>query len=481
MNLKLLNETEKTIREERLAEEGDRIVVAVSGGPDSMALLHILFLLKETLRFELVAAHANHGFRPAESKREAEAVERLAARFGIPYAYAELNMPAYIAKTGQNPQEASRDRRYAFLRETAERYGAAKIALAHHADDQAETVLMRIIRGTGPSGLAGIPIKRSEENVELIRPFLRIYKKELVRHCEQFGLPYCSDSSNAKRDYFRNRIRLDAMPFLQSYNEHFPEALNRLAETVRAEDEWMEAETRRAFSELAEVGKLGGGSACGIDRQRFARLPLALQRRLIKLILSYVFAEKEMFDFTRIEAARKAILQEGKPHAAIDLHGRVQLVREYDRILFVEALPEPAGYVYEIAGDCGRLDLKEAKMSLEWTVMPASAAAATLGRGDRNAACFDMAKLEMPLSVRSRMPGDRMEPFGLKGSKKVKDMFIDEKIPVSIRETIPHLVDAKGRILWIPGIRQSRHAAVSEQTERLFVMRVQIRSSEGLR
>lgn len=471
----LLLEVEKAIREQRLAEAGDRIVAAVSGGPDSMAMLHVLFLLADKLMIGLVVAHLNHGFRGAESEREAETVAAYAAKLGLPCEIGRIDMPAIIAETGMNAQAAARDRRYAFLHDTALRYGAGKIALAHHADDQAETVLMRFLRGTGPSGLAGIPVRRTEKKVELIRPLLRIYKSELERHCAEHGIPVCYDSSNGKRDYFRNEVRLDIVPFLRRYNDKLPETLNRLADLMRAEDEWMEAETARLFAELVRVERDGRSTACSLSANRFAVLHVALQRRLIKLILNYVFSGADLSDFTRIETIRAAILRQRGESLRLDLHDGLKLFREYDTVRFAAADSEAVPYVYGIDSTDTVLRIPEAGMELEVRLIEGAEAALLLQKWNirrRDEAFFDFDHVSFPLTVRSRLPGDRMVPLGLKGTKKVKDMFIDEKVPLAERRRIPHVADAAGRILWIPGLRRSGHALVSEQTSRVLAMKV---------
>lgn len=472
----LLNKVEIAIRNERLAEAGERIVVAVSGGPDSMALLHVLFLLSGKMPLELIAAHVNHGFRPEESAAEAETVAAYAASLGVQCEIGRFDLPAYIAETGLNAQAAAREKRYSFLRETAYRYGASKIALAHNADDQAETMVMRIIRGTGPSGLTGIPLRRTEKNLELIRPLLRIYKSEIECHCAEYGIPVCRDSSNEQRKYFRNVVRLDVLPYLQQFNSKLPESLNRLADTMHAEDDWMEAEASSRFSEYVTVEEEAEQAKCIVSANRFGELHVALQRRLIKLILNYVFSEVDLSDYSRIEAIRSVIVREQGKSLAVDLHDRLKLIREYDSVMFVRSRPaaEPYEYVLAQAGDL--LLLKEADMELESLLIDGKTAveSALLGPGriGRNEACFDYDLVQFPLTVRSRQSGDRMEPFGLKGTKKVKDMFIDEKMPPAARNRIPIVADAAGRIIWIPGLRRSSHATVTELTTHVLVMKV---------
>ncbi|MDF2715440.1 MAG: tilS [Paenibacillus sp.] len=472
--MELLKKVESAIRNEQLAEAGDRIVVAVSGGPDSMALLHVLFLLSRDMRFGLIVSHVNHGFRVEESEREAETVAAYAAKLGVPCEIGRFDLPSYVAETGMNSQVAAREKRYAFLFETARRHGAGKIALAHNADDQAETVLMRIMRGTGPSGLTGIPLRRTEKNLELIRPLLRIYKSEIERHCAEYGIPVCRDSSNEQRKYFRNVVRLDVLPYLRGYNDKLPESLNRLADMMQAEDDWMDAEARRQFAELVTVVQAERRVECGLGANRFAGLHVALQRRLIKLILNYVFLEADLSDYARIEAVRSVIVREQGESVSLDLHDRLKLIREYDHVMFVQEVPVPQPYEYFMEGPNDSLRLPEAGLELESALIGGSETADPSWKrsGGHDEARFDYELMHFPLTVRSRQSGDRMEPLGLKGTKKVKDMFIDEKMPPAARSRVPLVLDAAGRILWIPGVRRSRHATVSETTSRVLVMKV---------
>jgi len=258
-----------------------KIVAAVSGGPDSMALLHILRTMAEEESFHIVVAHVNHQFRGAESDAEEAMVQRLAKEWGMPCETARLGLPEYIANTGMNTQVASREKRYQYLKEVAAKHTCAYLLTGHHADDQAETVLMRLIRGTGVSGLAGIPSRRKEEQLELIRPLLRITKCELLEYCKRNGVPYAVDSSNVDRHYFRNTVRLDVLPILEKYNPKLKSSLVRLADMAAADDDYMAGQTLQVFQ--AEVSPSEEGYR--LERRRFCGLHVALQRRLIKLIL----------------------------------------------------------------------------------------------------------------------------------------------------------------------------------------------------
>ncbi|WP_438435266.1 tRNA lysidine(34) synthetase TilS [Gorillibacterium sp. sgz500922] len=463
------------IREEGLLRPGEHAVVAVSGGPDSMALLHLLWRLSGELGFALTVAHVNHGFRGEESDEEERMVEAYARGLGLAFRVAHLDMPAYIRDTGRTGQAASRERRYAFLAETAADCGAAKIALAHHADDQAETVLMRVLRGTGPQGLSGMLAERSFANVELIRPLLRINKEALVGYCRDEGIPYRIDSSNAKRHYTRNRLRLDTMPLLRQYNPRLEDALVRLADVMQGENAYLTDAAKAAFDSL--VRPEDGGFA--FSRKAFQGLHLALQRRLIKLLLDYLAVgpdQQDDFGYVLTEGIRLAVLRVGPPNASLDLAANLRFYREYDRILIAAPHhPEPfLHYITEEAATAGtggawQLVLPNgrtlrAAVASDRNVLPAE------GRNGRDRAIFDCDSLVFPLTVRTRREGDRIRLMGLKGVKKVKDIFIDEKLPSRERAVWPVVTDGEGRVLWLPGIRQSSHSTVTEETSRYLGM-----------
>jgi tRNA(Ile)-lysidine synthase len=457
----------RTAEREGLWRPGDTILAAVSGGPDSTALLHLLWRLSGECGFGLAAAHVNHGFRGEESAREAEFVRRLCGRFGVPLDAVDLDLPFYIRESGMNAQAAAREKRYAFLREAAERRGASRIALAHHADDQAETVLMRLIRGSGLTGVAGMPMKRREGKVELIRPLLRITKMELLQYCEREGLDWCEDSSNRKPVYFRNAVRLEILPFLERYNPNVSASLVRLAEISRAEDDFLSREAERAFERLVRRERDG----CAMDRGAFLDLHIALQRRLITLILIYLGVERGSIPFERIDAIREAAA-EGSPTTSVIEAGRgVRFLREYEVLRWTRGdAPAGAGFEYEAAETAVELAVPEAGGKLIFRrIRRASGEPLPAPAEDsRRAAMFDEDAVAYPLRVRSRKPGDRMRLAGLNGTKKVQDIFVDGKIPRSKRDSVPLVLDAEGRLLWIAGVRRSAEAPVTENTTRIL-------------
>ncbi|MCU6710797.1 tRNA lysidine(34) synthetase TilS [Paenibacillus sp. J5C_2022] len=439
-----------------LWREGDSIVVAVSGGPDSMALLHMLHRASSACGLQIVAAHVNHGFRE-ESAAELKVVRAYAAQLGVPCETAELELREYIADNRLNLQAAAREKRYQFLHETASRHDAACIALAHHADDQAETVMMRIIRGAGLTGLAAMSMKRKEKNVELIRPLLRMYKSDLIAYCEDNAVPYCTDSSNAERYYFRNTVRLDILPFLTAYNPQLSQSLVRLADVAGEEDDWMESQAKKWFQSHVQCRE----AECRLNSKAFERLHVALQRRMIKLILRYLSPDTDHISFDSVEKMRHAALGEAGSTWRMDAGAGIRCMLEYGTMRWIredgycgEQRTSEEGFSFVI----DRADIEGVVRTPGWrlsfTLKPMSSDGSCMPKS-RHEACFDADCLAWPLQVRNRKQGDRIQVLGLNGSKKVQDMFVDEKIPPSERERYPLLTDAEDALLWVPGIRRS--------------------------
>lgn len=463
---RLTEQVRRLGRQERLWSPGDMIVVAVSGGVDSTVLLHIMkeIAADKELGLRLICAHLHHGLRGDEADRDAKFVRELAGRLGIPFDLGHADVRAYMKETGKSLELAAREKRYEYLHQVAERFGASSIALAHHADDQAETVLMRLLRGSGPSGLSGMRPKRREKNVELIRPLLRIYKTDLLRACRESGLSFVEDSSNLDTELTRNSVRLDVLPFLGQYNGQLAESLNRLAELSAAEDDYLQVEASKAFADLVRTED---GGILSLSAPLFAVLHVALQRRLIKLILNYLPLSTEDGDFVKVEAIRRGAIQDQPTTWSLDLGCGVKCVREYGAIRFIPPAAESRipHYTYLVEQFPAVVPIKGTGQSLRMARL-GSGREGVLAKaeGNNDEAKFDADELVYPLTVRSRLPGDTMKVLGLNGSKKVKDIFIDAKIPPSLRSRIPIVTDAAGRILWIPGVRRSAVAAVNPRT-----------------
>src|SRR5581483_2571877 len=420
----------ETIRKYGMLARGDGVLAAVSGGPDSVALLHALTAFKEEsgLRFEV--AHLEHGIRGEESRADASFVAALADRLGLPFHVKEIQLSRAQAERGAGNLEAlAREERYRFLTETARARGLNKVATGHTLDDQAETLLMRITRGSGRRGLRAIaPIAQYADAV-LIRPLIETSREDVEAYLAAEGLTYCIDRSNLDAALLRNWMRLDLIPRLkEKIDPAVPARLARLAEIVRDEDVVLE---RLALERLPETTRAGE-----LLREPLLAEPRALQRRIVRLWLEQHLGNLKRVGFDHIEAVLDLITG-GAPNGHVALPGSREAVRRYE-ILTVESthrlsLPETYCYPFEPGSE---LVVHEARMKISSSVV----APAGVMTKDAFEAFFDADELPGALTVRNFRPGDRFGPLGMTGHKKLKELFIDQKLPLNARATLPLLV-----------------------------------------
>ncbi len=401
------------IRENDLLNPGEDVTVALSGGTDSVALLWLLRALASRLEIRLRAAHFHHGIRGPEADRDAEFCRRLCARWQIPFTLGRGSAPERASQTGESLEEAARVLRYRFLEEAA----PGKIATAHNADDNAETLLLHLIRGTGTRGLGGIPPRRGR----VIRPLLSCTRQELETLLEREGLPHVEDSSNGEDDCLRNRLRHRVLPLLRAENPGLSGTLGRTAALLRAEDAYLS----RLAAEAAAACRLGEGYSC---RSLLALDPV-LRRRVLSSALWTLGLEDPSAVY--VEALEK-LLRAG-PSARLDLPGGLQARRAYDLLRLGPAdtpasLPETALQIPGetlLPGNLGRIRCFVTKNS---------------NFSKKNLTTFAL-KCDMigtlELRVRGRLPGDRLRLSG--GTKSLKALMIDRKIPAALRPGIPVL------------------------------------------
>lgn len=403
----------QTIREYGLLEPGDDVTAALSGGADSAALLWLLRRLAPELGVSLRAAHFHHGLRGKEADRDEAFCRELCAAWEIPFVSGRGDVRARAAETGESLEEAARKLRYDFLLDAA----PGKLATAHNADDNAETVLLHLLRGSGPRGLGGIPPKRGR----LIRPLLCCTRAEIEELLSREGLPYVEDSSNAADDCLRNRLRHRVMPLLRAENPGFAETVGRTAALVRAEDDYLS----RLAAEAAASCTAGEGWSCkallGLD-------PVLRRRVLLGLLRELGLENPSLVHVEALEAALGA-----KPSAVLPLPGGFTARREYDRLLLSAAeplppLPETAltlPGVTELPGGLGRIVCTVTK---------------NLNFCKKKPTTF-VWKYDMicghELKLRSRRPGDRLTLSG--GTKRLKALMIDRKLPARLRDAVPVL------------------------------------------
>lgn len=453
----MLDKVRKTIMRHAMLERGGRLIVAVSGGPDSVALLKLLTLLAAEYELSLVVAHLNHGLRGEEADREEAFVRRLSQEMGIACLSRKIDIFA-LRKPGKSLEELCREQRYAFLQEAAAAGQATKIALGHHLDDQAETVVMHLLRGSGAEGLRGMLPQREGM---IIRPLLEVTRKEIMAFLEEMGMTYMDDSSNAQDGHLRNRIRHHLLPILKAdYNPRIEANLSRTAEILRLDDDYLTAEVE---AWLKVKGFSCGAEVQSLSLPEFLKLHEALQHRIIKTLLSRILPVGKGIGYQHVMAALS--LAGGSPGSAdLDLPGGVLLRREYDKLVFSRrsyrgATPQSFCYAVPLPGV---VHVKEAgaTITFQWVDRPPSLRPDALGK---KVAFMDYDALHPPLVVRNALPGDRMQPLGMVGTKKIKSIFIDEKLSRARRHLLPLLADRES-IIWLTGGRISERARVTEKT-----------------
>jgi tRNA(Ile)-lysidine synthase len=468
---KILNRVSRTMEENAMVQPGDSVLVAVSGGADSVALIHILKALTPILSVRLAIAHLNHDLRLQESERDAEFVASLAHNLQLPLYLEKIDVRGYRERHRQSPEEAARNVRYDFLNQVAEKNGFTKIAVGHHLDDNAELVLMFLLRGSGPLGISGMPPVR---DAKIIRPLIDIKRSEILDYLAQKELQYVSDSSNTNRGYLRNRIRHDLIPDLASnYNPNIVETLNRLASLVRSEDRWMETLVEPIFK--SALMKQDADIIC-LSLKILEDVPLAAGRRVIRTAIKKVKGNLRRVAFSHIDAVIRLAIK-GPVTGSIDLPDRIQ-VRRDRRALIITKQEQPlriqgrsaarttrAGYAYEISTP-GTVFIKEAGAHFKLTEMNIEAVADINGAGQQ-LAFFDISKLKCPLLVRNFCPGDRFSPLGMTGTQKLKDFFINNKISRDQRVICPLLI-SRDKIIWVAGYRMDNSVKVDAETRHVL-------------
>ena len=436
----LIGKVRETILRYKLIVPKELVIAGVSGGPDSLALLHILNELKNELDFSLHVAHLNHSFRGEEAREDALWVKEVAESWGLPCSLAVTDVPALAKAKGLSPQDAGHLARKEFFLSLKEKLAAHKIALGHQADDQAETLLMHFLTGTGPEGMRGImPV-----NSPWIRPLLFVRRGEIEAYCRERCLKYREDPSNKKNIYLRNIIRNELLPWLlENINPALVETLNKTARIFWAEEEYFQNLAEQAAEKCVDENQ----GKINVRLARLRELPLALQRRVIRHAYG-LLREAQGLPFIHVEQVLElaAGKQVGK---ALHLPGGVVVEKSYDRLEFYPAEENsPAGFIETRQVIVpGRTYIPETGQTIETKLCDSPPE----DRVDNTLVYMPINGTPPLLYARSRREGDRFSPVGLRGTKKLKDYLIDKKIPRKERDRILLIADEK-EVLWIPGL-----------------------------
>jgi tRNA(Ile)-lysidine synthase len=437
------------IRTRQLFKPGDTLIIGLSGGADSCALLDLLATLPG-FPLRLVAAHLNHCLRGADSDADEQFCRDLAARHAIPFESCRVDIRAAAKADTLNLEDAGRRARIAFFEGLRRRWQAAGIVLAHHADDQAETVLMRLLRGSGMTGLSGMSWHNGRG---YIRPLLGITRAEIEAYLAERRLDWREDTSNLDRAFLRNRIRHELLPLLEGYNPAIRKTLAATAGILIEEDALLDDLTVQTAGQECRFSE--NSAACSISS--LASHPAALQRRIIRLMLSRVAGNLELFSHRHLEKILQ-MLSALRPNLRVSLPQGLVAAKEYDTIVIRtqdNVLPETA--VITIPGPGSYLLPDGSTMRIELSPPPAVPCAPP------DTAFFDGDRMPFPWHVRTFRPGDRIQPLGMSGRKKVKDLFIDEKIPAA-RRTLTPLLFCGSELIWVVGLRTSHPARLGRRS-----------------
>ncbi|MGC1336727.1 MAG: tRNA lysidine(34) synthetase TilS [Candidatus Binataceae bacterium] len=418
------------------------ILVALSGGADSVAMLHALLDLRGLFGYRLAAAHLNHRIRGAEADRDEAFVRELCSRLAIDLV---VERAEGLDAAMPNLEEAARDARHDFLRRTAERLGAKHVALGHHRDDQAETVLLRMLRGAGIAGLGAMDEAGPNR---IVRPMLSLSRQDIRAYLHAIGALFVEDSSNESATLMRNRIRHELIPTLESYAPGVGARLAELSGEMRTLDAYVTREAARALGAM----RTSGGE---LDLSSFAALDAALRAPVLRRFIAERIGSLRRIGRTHLDAMA-ALIMEGPPNGEISLPGRWRAVREYSRLRLTQKAARIAREFSVPLALEGTTVVAESGYSFDAAIVGAAEAKSAKHMfSDKATALFDLREIATTgLSVRNFMLGDRVRPAGMNGTRKVKDVLIDSKVARERRARVP-IVVAADEIVWIPGVVRS--------------------------
>jgi len=444
----------KTIEDHDLFERGNSILVALSGGPDSVALLDILCRLRKRLKLELSAVYINHQIRPKAASDELAFCASLCQKLKVKFISVSADVPTLAAKSKQSLEQVGRELRYQEFERIAKENSIDRIALGHHADDRAETILFRIIRGTGTAGLRGILIKRGK----IVRPLFHLTKSEILDYLDQRKLKFCIDRSNLKTDFQRNLIRLKLLPEIRrTLNPAVDSALLGLGETAEAEDQFLK---RLAAKAIKKAVRFSPGGKIELDLILFNNYDLWLRRRLIRHCLTLLSPSGLAPD--RKVTERLVNLTANGKHS-ISLPGGIQATEVTGKLVFLRKKKQE--YCKELRSGTIR-PLDNPRINLKFRSIDGKGLPVKKERHSSKVR-IDADRVKLPLLVRSIRPGDRFQPLGMKGSKKVGDYLTDRKLHPVYRDEVPVVCDREG-IVWLVGFEIAERVKVVNKTKRVL-------------
>jgi len=443
-----------TVKEYDLLASGDRVLIAVSGGVDSTALLHLLAALKDEYKLALHVAHLNHMIRKGDADLDVRYVQEISGRMGIPVTVESCDVQALASEMKMGLEVTARQVRYDFFERTAEKVGATRIAVGHTADDNVETFLMRMLRGAGLKGLCGITPKRGK----IIRPMIKCWRRELEEYVGALKLVPRRDYTNYESKYMRNRVRMKLLPQLRLYNLNIKEIILQTILLLTEDSEYLEANAEEI---LREVLVSDNGNEVRLNTEKVRALNFSMRGRIVRLAVEKVKGDLMEVAYVHI----RDIINQLDASEGWELHlpAGVFVTGHHGELVFGRerlSIPEVRPFRYSVRIP-GSVEIKELGKEFKATI------AKERGIGDGgNTVYVDYSALGKTVTVRNRKDGDRFNPLGMGGTKKIQDLFVDEKIPAEQRDSVP-IIESGGKVVWVGGVRLDDRAKVTDKTKKV--------------
>ncbi|MFZ6006695.1 MAG: tRNA lysidine(34) synthetase TilS [Nitrospirota bacterium] len=456
--MEIIKKVRETINKYHMLIQGDHVLVGLSGGPDSVCLLTILHKLKPEFGIHISAAYIDHGLRPDEIPYEIELCRDICSSMDMPFTTRPIDVKSYMKEKKLNKQEAARELRYKALDEIAIEKAANKIALGHNADDQAETIIMRLLRGAGTSGLSGIPPVRKY----IIRPLIEIERSDIEKFLETEGIGFAIDSSNLKQEYLRNKIRHLIIPAAKKINMDVVKTISRTADIFRDEERYFEILVTKTLMKLITRKT---DNAIELFLGPLEAMDTVMLRRVLRRAIDETKGLHGI-GFIHVEEII-SLIKSGKSGDRIYLPKDIRVIKGYSTIIITSEKPTKLGaYVIDSPGET---IVKESSMVLHSAIMGVDE---VKDYGDaQKFAVIDADKVHFPMTIRGRLQGDFFYPLGFGKKKKLQDYFVDEKIPRDERDAVPLLISGNN-IVWVIGYRLDERYRVDKDTKRVLKFEV---------
>lgn len=456
------------LKRHNLIHQDATVLVGVSGGPDSMALLHMYKQLEEEWGLRVIALSVDHQLRGEESREDLRFVQEQCAQWNIPFEGTHVEVTTFKKSAQVSTQVASRKLRYGFYKEQMTKHHADYLALGHHGDDQVETMTMSLTHHSNTRSIAGIPVQRSFAGGKIVRPLLCVTKEHILSYCEDNHIPFRVDPSNTDDRYERNYFRQHIVPLLKKQNPNIHETIQSLSEELHEDEQYLQAEAQKVVDRI--ISFKDDPRSAHFSKKDFLSFPIALQRRAFHLVLNYLY-EQKVEEITYVhEQAFLSLCKSDKSYVHIDLPRDCSITKQYEDIQMTRETKKCRnGFAFSLEVPGERTLPSGDRIIASYTNDP-------IEQGEHTLLC-DIHEIHLPLRVRTRKEGDRMSWEGLTGTKKITRLFIDEKVPRLKRDVWPILTDDQDRILWVIGLRKS-HTKIDRSKERTYIAIQYIKNEE---